>query len=805
MAAGADEKLMDRTPEEYARIKSAFNAALDAHVDDRKAVVEASGLDTGLRSEVHDLLRATNAENDDLERSAFGLLSGSLMPETIGQYRIIREVGSGGMGAVYESIRESEGFTQRAAIKIVRNGLNNAAIVRRFNSERKILAQLEHPNIARFLDGGTTDEGLPFYAMEFVDGVPIDQYCLAPDVSLDQKLTLFRQICAPVSYAHSQLIVHRDLKPSNILVNSEGVPKLLDFGIAKIIEDDGDVEGTGTATQFGMMTPQYASPEQIRGEKVSTLSDVYSLGMILYEIITGDLPYRTDKKNYAEILELVSDTKVTRPSGVISSPSGRSISRISNTDLDRIVLKALQKEPERRYASVEQLSEDLRRFGSGLPVTARADSVGYRFGKFVRRNRVASALAAVVLVSLVAGIAATAWQAYRAEQQRALAEKRFAEVRNLANLVVFKYHDEIAKLDGSTGIREMLVKDASNYLDALAADAGSDSGLKRELALAYVKLGDVQGKLYASNTGNTAGANECYRKAVTLLEDVVAAEPSNAAAKDDLIKANDSLLFFMNRLKTTAAEKKALLDRTAALIRSLAGEDTSDPMRLAQLSMLYIRYGDMLGSLSDRDSLLEKLGHHQKAISFAEKLVSIDPDDPEHLRAYIRAAQRLGTDHFWLGQNAETNGLEQEMRENFASALSYHRKMYGSIEKIATLLPNSPDLRQLQMAGLSSLAESLARNGEFDEAEKAAGECLEHAVETVRTDPQNREAKIDLGLAYTVFGRVYRCENAARKAIMNFEKALAAYEEARTSDPDNVESRIRIAELKKELAALKKV
>src|SRR5438067_8184435 len=310
--------------------------------------------------------------------------------------------------------------------------MDTDAVLRHFRNERQILAGFDHPNIARLFDGGTTDDGLPYFVMEYVAGLPINEYCSAHKVSLVDRLKLFREVCRAVSYAHRHTVIHRDIKMSNILVTSEGTPKLLDFGIAKILTPGTGQEALMTMTGVRPMTPEYASPEQVRGEPVTTASDVYSLGVVLYELLTGRSPYRFTSRSPADVARAITDTVPQRPSTVVSANNQQL--QISNHkslrgDLDNIVLMALRKEPERRYQSVEQFSEDIGRHMTARPVRARKDTVGYRAGKFVRRNKVATAAASLVFLSLISGIAATICEAQQANAENARAERRFNDVR----------------------------------------------------------------------------------------------------------------------------------------------------------------------------------------------------------------------------------------------------------------------------------------------------------------------------------------------------------------------------------------
>jgi serine/threonine-protein kinase len=339
----------------------------------------------------------------------------------------VRVIDYGGMGAVYLAEREGD-FTQRVAIKLTHLGLDTPAVLTRFVEERQILARLEHPNIARLLDGGITPGGRPYFAMEYVEGDPLTEYCAARQLDLDARLRLFLQICRAVQYAHQNLVVHRDLKPPNILVTQDGQAKLLDFGIAKLLAQDGADEraSRGVMTTQRWFTPEYAAPEQVRGGPITTATDIYALGLILYELLTGQRAHRVAGATPGELERIIVDQEPERPSALVSPTARR---RQLTGDLDTIVLKALQKEPVRRYASAEQLAEDIERHQSGLPVRARPGTLRYRTTKFIRRHRYALLATSVIAITLVGGIAATSWQARAATEQSRVARDERVRAR----------------------------------------------------------------------------------------------------------------------------------------------------------------------------------------------------------------------------------------------------------------------------------------------------------------------------------------------------------------------------------------
>ena len=781
-------------------------------VAEREDFLESACDSNTLRREVEKMLVFADEEDagDALEKNAFEIFTGgnhAKIPDRIGNYKIIGEIGRGGMGAVYEAVRQTDDFTQKVALKVIKRGMDTDAILRRFRHEQKILATLEHPNIARFLDGGMTGEGLPFYAMEFVEGEFIDDYCRTKNLSINERLLLFRQVCSAVQYAHQNLVIHRDLKSKNILVTQDGAPKLLDFGISKFLTPE-TAEEIGTATQLGMMTPAYASPEQILGKRIGTASDIYSLGVILYELLTGQKPYRISSNSQIEIEKAVLHGEPVRPSSVVHRPSP--VEQIQSTeknkqrtkdegqrtkslkgDLDNIILKALRKEPAERYASVGQFSEDVRRYLEGLPVIARPHTFSYRATKFIKRNRIGVTAAALIFLSLCVGITVAIWQAHSAQQQRILAEKRFDDVRQLANSVVFKYHDAIADLEGSTAVREMLVKDALQYLDTLSADAGGDNELKKELALAYLKLGDAQGKIYAANIGDTEGAMASYRKSVALLEEVARDAPVDAKAKTDLIKAYDSLAFLMLR---AGGNSREMVEKSLNLYDELEKIEPADDERRMQLVELLIRYGDTANGFENN------LREHLKAHAIAEKLVADDPNNTEKLRQLVRANQRIGTDYQRLGDKARQENKPSEAAEFFRRSLEYQRRMFAATEKLYALAPEKPANRRYLALAYINLSDSLGRNGQAGEALQMLEKARAMLEENLRLDPKNNETKFDLAEIFNTFADIYAGAGKRENFTQYLRKALELNEEIYARDPKNLEALNFIVERSKKLS-----
>ena len=418
----------------WQQIFAIFEEAAELPPDERRRFLDrACGDSEDLRQGVEDLLTAENRDETYLDRplveSPWRAPAGSsevadtpspdtalaATSPTLGAYKLLRQIGQGGMSTVYLAVRSDDAFKRQVVVKLVRRGMENAAILRRLRTERQILASLDHPYIARLFDGGSTEDGLPYFVMEYVDGLSIDAYCQHNQLTLGERLALFRKVCTAVHYAHQNLVVHRDIKPSNILVSAGGEPKLLDFGIAKLLNPDmAAAESEPTATWQRVMTPSYASPEQVRGKHITTASDIYSLGVLLYKILTGRLPRSFKGRSQEEIEQLLTDTEPLPPSAAVVLPPQGTPSPLETSsgswtpepsrrfhkqlrgDLDAIVLKALRSVPARRYGSVEKLADDIERYQRGLPVLARAGTWRFRVGKYVRRNRTAVAVATAV-------------------------------------------------------------------------------------------------------------------------------------------------------------------------------------------------------------------------------------------------------------------------------------------------------------------------------------------------------------------------------------------------------------------------
>ncbi|HYI09929.1 MAG TPA: serine/threonine-protein kinase [Thermoanaerobaculia bacterium] len=719
-------------------VRALFQAAAERPAEARAELLRDA--DPSVRAEVESLLAAHDEPTPFLDKSALQLLDaadgGARPGSMIGNYRVVGPLGHGGMGTVYLAVRDQAEFAQRVAIKVVRGG---ESLVQRFRQERQILAALEHPNIARLFDGGSTPEGLPYLVMEYVEGTPIDEY--ARTLPIPEKLRLFLELCDAVQCAHRSLIIHRDIKPANVLVTPEGVPKLLDFGIAKLVSQ---TESTSTR----VMTPEYASPEQLLGNAVNTATDVFSLGVLLFELLTGKNPFAGVTRSPM--------TEAPRPSDV----SGL---RALRGDLDAIVLAALEVDPSRRYGSVEKLADDVRRHLGGHTITARSATFGYSAAKFVRRNALAVAAAAVIVV--VTGIAFAATL-----HQKRIAEHRFEQVRSLARSVVFEIHDAIAPLPGSTSARELLVRRALVYLDNLAAESQENPTLQMELAGAYMKVGDVQGLPYHPNLGDTAGAMVTYRKALGIAREVRESEPENVEARRLLADVHDRVGFVEQRgLRWPQALEHH--EQARAIREALPRDDRGN----VALARTWTAVGDCryIGHLY-------KDGTPRQAYEAALAVVSRVPATSEVRRD---ALMELGRAHQHLGGYFSGSG------HDLPRAIRHHDAALHALELRAKLDPRDAVARRnlADQYVMKATAQSAARDG------AGALESTTHALEVLTplaaADPKNVEAQHDLAFAYGEQGRALLLLERFDEAEDVFGRAVAIHQRRLADDPSSAEDR----------------
>ena len=772
------------TADRWQQINVIFQKAMEIATEDRTRYLHyVCGDDTELHSEVMALLAAETAatflDAPPAVRSAPKRSAEDLLGHRIGAYRVTRLLGRGGMGEVYEAVRDDEQFDQKVALKIVRHEMNVEFVRQRFLSERQILASLRHPNVAHLLDGGTTTDGLSYFVMEYIEGEPITDYCRSHKLPLVEKVQLFRQVCAAVQHAHQKLVVHRDLKPNNILVTKDGTVKLLDFGIAKVLDPALQRrDALDTAPDVRLMTPDYASPEQVRGLAITTASDIYSLGAVFYELLTEMRPHKFSTLSPLEIERVVCETEVLKPSEVADrmKTTGRKLFAALRTqpssrlhgDLDNIVLMAMRKEPERRYQSVEQFSEDLQRYLEGRPIIARADTIRYRTGKFLRRNRLPVTATAVVFLSLVTGLAVATYQARRAE-------RRFQQVRKLAHAYLFDVNAELQSLPGSTKAREIVVKTALEYLDSLAQEAGNDTALQLELAQAYDRVGNVQGNPYDQNRGDSAAALRSFEKAQTIYQRLLARDKENP----ELLKG---LTYLQPRLATLysslgrGAEAEDAARATIQLVEKMrAAKIEVEPWIVAAS---YHRQGDLARRGGD---FATALAHQRRGVAFVMSWIAEHPERNAHtmeITAYTRLAMALrekGDLEEALEVAQRALRLSQEDFERNPSNAT-RRTLLARHQNVARVLGDPDELN------LGQPAEAIAHYRK----------ALEIARELSIQDSQNAQDKREVAMAALFLAMMLRDSKPAEAASL-YQQSVWLAESLCQTAPDDVEFRQTLA------------
>jgi len=666
------------------------------------------------------LLPASAQADEDRDAALDGMLG-----RVVGRYRIERRIASGGMGTVYLASRADEQFTQRVALKIVKRGMDTDEVLSRFRRERQTLAALEHPNIARLIDGGATESGQPFLVMEFVEGEPIDAWCDSQRLDLDARLKLFLVVCEAVGYAHRNLVVHRDLKPGNILVTAEGLPKLLDFGIATVIEADGARHLTAACER--RLTPEYASPEQVVGAAVTTTSDVYSLGVILYELLAGGRPYNLTTHTPEDIQRAVAETLPPMPSealrrldpadarraAALRGSTPEQLARRLRGDLDTIVLAALRKEPERRYASVGDLALDIRRHRERLPVSARPDTLRYRAGKFVRRHALASALGLLSLVLLLLGGVSLAWQARLTAHQR----DRAVVAREQTDAINRFLQDMLASVDPAHSGRTIAVRDvlddAAQRLDTELLDQPLvRASLRRTMGTTYLALGLQE------------QAERQLREALELRQQHL--DPQDREIAVSLVDLA-TLLHARHR----EAEASDQLERALAILRS-SGDEASPDFATTLSALGAVR------TAQGQAEIAEKL--QRQALELRRRFGDGNgPDVAESLNnlAYVLMQQRKFADarplleealairrtHLGAGHPLATQSID-----NLALVLS----QLGDAAQAEPLFREALALEEQQLGSdhpdvavtRRNLAQLLARHGGRKEAEELLRACL---------------------------------------------------------------------------------
>jgi eukaryotic-like serine/threonine-protein kinase len=741
-------------------IQRLFEAALDVPEKSRTAFVESQTSDPALRNEVLSLLLHEKSAETFFEvavRSEASSLVSSRdwqAGREVGNYRIVSMLGRGGMGAVYLAERADGNFEQRVAVKVIQSAIPAGFLLDRFQKERRILAQLNHPNIAGLFDGGKTADGSPYFIMEYVAGESIDTYGARLQLSLNDRLKLFLKVSEAVQYAHQNLIVHRDLKPANILVNADGQPKLLDFGMAKVL--DGAESGDNQASTR-VMTPEYASPEQIRGDRITTSTDIYSLGAVLYTLLSGKPPH------------CIGNLSPLKAAQAIAAADFVPIESIPS-DINAVLKKALHTDPVRRYRSVDEFTGDIVRYLETRPVLAAPDSWGYRVTKFMRRNWVAGGAIAAVITALGIGIGIAMWQARRAERQ-------FSNVRRLANTFLFDFETAIHNVSGTTKARLLVVNTATEYLNRLDAEAGGDRQLLRELADSYKKLGDIQGKLTVGNVGQYKDAVTSYRKSLAL-RDTLGDERSNDSRIEASYLFNLVDLMGVERFAGNPAEAEHLRAKAAKLVDRWIRSDTTDPDLLTAAASAYSDF-----------SAAQRLGEHfelaevnaRKNLVLLTRAYQMDSGNLARLRTLASA---------YVGC-----GYVELDAARYAAAIDYFNQGNELLQQALASHPRDASLRRMRMVFLQKIGEATGRLGKRRGSDALAFFRTAYLIgnDVVSEDPVDEGAQNDLAGLCQLYGSRLQLQQRPAEGLPILERAIEIYRRHLENVPEDTNTAFNLA------------
>jgi len=796
------------------RIQEIFGQALEMGEEERGSYLkEACGDDSELLAEIQSLLKADSQEHSMLDGVAMDAVGSpdllTLVGKEVGPYRLVSPIGEGGMGAVYLAERDDGQFEQRVALKLIRPGVHSQVVIKRFREERQILAQLQHPNIARLLDGGMSSDGQPYLVMEYIDGMPLLQYCDSQKVGINDRLNLFRDVCSAIQYAHKRLIIHRDLKPGNILVTRDGSVKLLDFGIARVIGDD--IAGPSlTQTGMRLMTPEYASPEQVRGEVVGTATDIYSMGVLLYELLTGVRPLTFNSRSPVEVEKVVTGHEPTRPSLAVQNTTQmessteilevrktnrRQLHNLLKGDLDTICLMALRKEPERRYSSIEQFSEDIRRYLTGLPVIAQKDTLGYRAGKYLRRNKaiLAGAFATLTLLAML-----ITFYTIRLTEERDRARTEATKAEQISAFLSSLF--EVADPQNSRGenitARELLEEGAGRIENELADQPEVQARMMTIIGEVYTGLGlykkadtllqrSIQkqrkfpssSRLELMNTLKTAGmsrrasgvttnADTLFKEALKIgREEVGEDDPRFAEVQmnyggllldmGEVAKAEPIMLSGIEVLRKHGEEQPNELaeglHQLGKLYYDLAKYDLSEKtyreslkIREATKGKTHLNYTRTLTQLA---FLLQDLGRFDEAETMFREAIVLDST------IYNGKHPNLTSDYFYLAALLHNRGKHKESEPIYRKVIELDREQYGDEHPYLAL-------------SMNDLAGVLVDLGKFSEAEDLYKQSMAMQIKLQGAEhPEVATTKSNFGNLLSRTGRVKEAEPYYKEAL----------------------------------------
>ena len=717
----------------WAEIKALFEQALNLPVEQREAFIAEAVNEATARAELLSLLQHHNASTGEqgfMDAPALPSvlsLAPSVRPgQRFGAWEIVRPVGSGGMGEVFEARRADGQYQGRAAIKLLKRGMDSSAVLARFAQERQALARLQHPHIASLLDAGLSDDGLPFFVMAFVEGVPIDEAMVGR--TLTERLGMFLQLADAVAYAHRSLIVHRDLKPGNVLVTPAGQVMLLDFGIAKAMDPLEGADGDLTVGTVRPFTPNYASPEQVRGEPVTTATDLYSLGVMLYQMLTGIRPYGRDSSSPQDAARSVLEDEPTRPSslspGLIADPAWLTTRKHLQGDLDNILLKALDKRIEQRYPSVDAFAADIRAHLEGRPVTARPASAGYLVSKFIQRHRGASAGAAAAVLALLLGLGGTTWQAHAARLAERNAEERLVQVQSLLRSIVGQHAQAISALPGGSVVREAMLAEATKHLEQLATQPGQPRETQAVLGTALSRLAEAQGNGIGVHTGKVSDAQ---RNAQAALRAYDAASLTAADAVEHQIGRSSAHSVLGSALRNAEHPAEGLVEyqQSEKLLREALAARPEDPALRQALAATLGEIGQTydtqnLPNLDQREPALQAFAASRR---FYEGLAR----DTPAADVMMRHAMLLGSEAIVYDKHDELDPSIARLREAV------------TVARESVRLSDPPDTgRQWSLAIIEyNLAEALMRQGELAAAETAILSAWQLVDQLLRDNPGN--------------------------------------------------------------------
>ena len=759
-------------------MKSVFESVKDLDGDARPPALDRLCADSAVRREVESLLEwDEGGDGAFLEDSPLSVLlrrdgPDPMLGQTLGAYRVAERIGQGGMGTVYRAVRADAAYEKAVAIKVISRGLSSDRVILQFKRERQAVASLDHHDIARLVDGGTTADGRPYFVMDYVEGVPLDVFCDRRHLSIDERLRLFRRVCAAVHYAHQRLIVHSDLKPDNILVTADGTPKLLDFGVAKLL--DGAVDPVAGLEATRRMTPEYSSPEQMSGQPITTATDVYSLGVVLYVLLSGRRPYDLEGRDPRRI---VCDTAALPPSEVCPPALVRRLAG----DLDAIVLRAMEKRPDQRYGSIEQFSDDILRHLESLPVRARQHTVPYRLRRFVVRRRygVAGGLVAAALVVL--GVSGIAWQAQVARHERARAERRLNDVRRLADSFMFEIHDAIVNIPGTTSARALMVKRALEYLDSVATESGDEPSLQRELAAGYVKVADAQGHPTSANVGDSAGARASYEKAIAICNALLNRDPQDVETQRTLAMA----LRRQGDVVSWTGDVAAAIERaqaSLAIYQRLAARSGATAEDRFQYAIARIKIADVLGNRNfpNAGRTAEALDVYRRTLPALQELAAADPRNDRVLRYLALIHERLGSMF--------------EVTQDLDAALASYQESFRLRLALADRNPFHHDIQRDAAVAYEKVGNVLVARGEHEAALAEYRLALARFEQMLVGDPSNALAARSVAISLQKVGSALRELKRYDEALSVYQRAQQIHKTLAARDAANAQARKDLAE-----------